>query len=150
MYQQRPDRLAYQPPASSTFLSEHQQPVSSTFLSEQTSTSHRPPAIQLTDQLCLEAFVRPQTTGRGREPGPAAQTAPRELRHKPQRRSAASRTPSPTRQPSNKKSKTTTFSAFQNAAKYSLVPCLHHFLSDEPSSVNKILLNVTQTHTNGS
>jgi hypothetical protein len=39
--------LAYQPPASSTFLSEqtsHQQPASSTFLSEQTSTSHQPPA----------------------------------------------------------------------------------------------------------
>jgi hypothetical protein len=40
-------RLAYQPPASSIFLSEqisHQQPASSTFLSEQTSTSHQPPA----------------------------------------------------------------------------------------------------------
>jgi hypothetical protein len=39
--------LAYQPPASSTFLSEqtsHQQSASSTFLSEQTSTSHQPPA----------------------------------------------------------------------------------------------------------
>jgi hypothetical protein len=39
----RPDRLAYQPPASSSFLSQqtsHQQPVSSTFLSEQISTSH--------------------------------------------------------------------------------------------------------------
>jgi hypothetical protein len=38
----RPVRLAYQPPASSTFLSEqisHQQPASSTLLSEQTSTS---------------------------------------------------------------------------------------------------------------
>jgi hypothetical protein len=38
-------RLAYQPPASSTFLSEqtsHQQPANSTFLSEQTSTSHQP------------------------------------------------------------------------------------------------------------
>jgi hypothetical protein len=37
--------LAYQLPASSTFLSEqisHQQPVSSTFLSEQISTSHQP------------------------------------------------------------------------------------------------------------
>jgi hypothetical protein len=37
--------LAYQPPASSTFLSEqisHQQPASSTFLLEQTSTSHQP------------------------------------------------------------------------------------------------------------
>jgi hypothetical protein len=43
----RPVRLAYQPPASSTFLSErtsHQQPASGTFLSEQTSTSHQPPA----------------------------------------------------------------------------------------------------------
>jgi hypothetical protein len=53
-------RSAYQPPASSTFLSEqisHQQPASSTFLSEQIShqqpasstflsqqTSHQPPA----------------------------------------------------------------------------------------------------------
>jgi hypothetical protein len=44
---QRPVRLAYQPPASSTFLSEqtsHQQPASSTFLSQQISTSHQPPA----------------------------------------------------------------------------------------------------------
>jgi hypothetical protein len=42
-----PVRLAYQPPASSTFLSEqtsHQQPANSTFLSEQTSTSHQQPA----------------------------------------------------------------------------------------------------------
>jgi hypothetical protein len=42
-----PDRLAYQPLASGTFLSEqisHQQSASSTFLSEQTSTSHQPPA----------------------------------------------------------------------------------------------------------
>jgi hypothetical protein len=40
-----PVRLAYQPPASSTFLSQqtsHQQPASNTFLSEQTSTSHQP------------------------------------------------------------------------------------------------------------
>jgi hypothetical protein len=38
----RPVRLAYQPPASSTFLSQqtgHQQSASSIFLSEQTSTS---------------------------------------------------------------------------------------------------------------
>jgi hypothetical protein len=44
-----PVHLAYQPPASSTFLSEqtsHRQPASSTFLSEQTSTSHQPPAKQ--------------------------------------------------------------------------------------------------------
>jgi hypothetical protein len=43
----RPVRLAFQPPASSTFLSQqisHQQPASSTLLSEQTSTSHQPPA----------------------------------------------------------------------------------------------------------
>jgi hypothetical protein len=43
---EQPVRLAYQPPASSTFLSQqtnHQQPASSTFLSEQTSTSHQPP-----------------------------------------------------------------------------------------------------------
>jgi hypothetical protein len=40
-----PVRLAYQPPASGTFLSEqtiHQQSANSTFLSEQTSISHRP------------------------------------------------------------------------------------------------------------
>jgi hypothetical protein len=43
----RPVRLAYQPPDSSTFLSEqisHHQPVNSIFLSEQTSTSRQPPA----------------------------------------------------------------------------------------------------------
>jgi hypothetical protein len=43
----RPVRLAYQPPANSTFLSEqisHQQPASITFLSQQISTSHQPPA----------------------------------------------------------------------------------------------------------
>jgi hypothetical protein len=43
----RPVRLAYQLPASSTFLSQqisHQQPASSTLLSEQISTSHQPPA----------------------------------------------------------------------------------------------------------
>jgi hypothetical protein len=42
-----PVRLAYQPPASSTLLSEqtsHQQSSNSTFLSEQISTSHQPPA----------------------------------------------------------------------------------------------------------
>jgi hypothetical protein len=40
-------RLAYQPSASSIFLSEqtsHQQSANSTFLSERTSTSHQPPA----------------------------------------------------------------------------------------------------------
>jgi hypothetical protein len=43
----RPVRLAYQPAANSTFLSEetsHQQPASSTFLSEQISTSQQQPA----------------------------------------------------------------------------------------------------------
>jgi hypothetical protein len=47
MDKKRPVRLAYQPPASSTFLSEqtrHQQPTNSTFLSEQISTSDQPPA----------------------------------------------------------------------------------------------------------
>jgi hypothetical protein len=55
----RPVRLAYQPPASSTFLSQqisHQQPASSTFLSEQTSTSHQPPANRTgADQVSLFA-----------------------------------------------------------------------------------------------
>jgi hypothetical protein len=44
---EQPVRSAYQPPASSTFLSEqtsHQQPASSTLLSEQISISHQPPA----------------------------------------------------------------------------------------------------------
>jgi hypothetical protein len=43
----RPVRLAYQPPASSTFLLEqtsYRQPANSTFLSEQISTSHQQPA----------------------------------------------------------------------------------------------------------
>jgi hypothetical protein len=43
----QPVRLAYQPPVSSTFLSQqisHQQPGSSTFISEQISTNHQPPA----------------------------------------------------------------------------------------------------------
>jgi hypothetical protein len=42
-----PVRLPYQPPASSTFISEqtsHQQPANSNLLSEQTSISHQPPA----------------------------------------------------------------------------------------------------------
>jgi hypothetical protein len=42
-----PVRLAYQPPANSTFISEqtsHQQSANSIFLSEQTSTSHQPSA----------------------------------------------------------------------------------------------------------
>jgi hypothetical protein len=40
----QPVRLAYQPPVSSTFVSEqinHQQPANSTFLSAQISTSHQ-------------------------------------------------------------------------------------------------------------
>jgi hypothetical protein len=43
----RPVRLAYQPPGSSTFLSEQtsqQQQANNTFLSEQISTGHQPPA----------------------------------------------------------------------------------------------------------
>jgi hypothetical protein len=42
-----PVRLAYQPPASSTFPSEqasYQKPANNTFLSEQISISHEPPA----------------------------------------------------------------------------------------------------------
>jgi hypothetical protein len=45
-----PVRLAYQPPTSSTFLSQqtsHQQPANSAFLSEQISTSHQPPAKRI-------------------------------------------------------------------------------------------------------
>jgi hypothetical protein len=41
----RPVRLAYQPPANSTFLSEQtsqQQSANNIFLSEQISTSHQP------------------------------------------------------------------------------------------------------------
>jgi hypothetical protein len=43
-------RLAYQPPASTTFISEqtsHRQPANSTFLSEQISTSHQPLAKRI-------------------------------------------------------------------------------------------------------
>jgi hypothetical protein len=55
--QQRPLRLAYRPPANSTFLSEqisHQQPASSIFLSQQISTSHQQPAKQ-TGCKCLQS-----------------------------------------------------------------------------------------------
>jgi hypothetical protein len=48
---EQPVRLAYQPPTSSTFLSEkisHQQPANSTFLSAQISTSHQPPTKRRT------------------------------------------------------------------------------------------------------
>jgi hypothetical protein len=54
----RPVRLAYQPPANSTFLSEqtsHQQPANSTFLSEQISTSYQPPANR--DRLGMPASL---------------------------------------------------------------------------------------------
>jgi hypothetical protein len=50
----QPVRLSYQPPASSTFLSEqisHQQLASSTFFSEQTSTIHQPPVKRTGYQL---------------------------------------------------------------------------------------------------
>jgi hypothetical protein len=49
-----PVHFAYQPPASSTFLSEqtsHQQPANNTFLSKQTSTSHQPPTTSQTNRL---------------------------------------------------------------------------------------------------
>jgi hypothetical protein len=56
--------LAYQPPASSTFLSQqisYQQPASSSFLSEQTSTSHEPneQAAPLQDWIMTELVVAP-------------------------------------------------------------------------------------------
>jgi hypothetical protein len=53
-------RLAYQPPANSTFLSEqtsHQQPASSTFLSEQISTSHQQPAKR-TGRIGCFGFIK--------------------------------------------------------------------------------------------
>jgi hypothetical protein len=53
----RPVRLAYQPPASSTFLSEqtsHQQPASSTLLSGQTSTSHQPTWVGWSEHSLLK------------------------------------------------------------------------------------------------
>jgi hypothetical protein len=53
----RPVRLAYQPPASSIFLSEqtsHHQSASSIFLSEQTSISHQPPAERTGCVLLVE------------------------------------------------------------------------------------------------
>jgi hypothetical protein len=58
----RPVRSAYQPSASSTFLSErtsHQQPASSTLLSEQTSTSHQRPSQpnRLSDAAPAVAFT---------------------------------------------------------------------------------------------
>jgi hypothetical protein len=59
----KPVRLAYQAPASSTFLSEqtsHQQPASSTFLSEQTSTSHQTPANRTGCRLAVALGGCPQ------------------------------------------------------------------------------------------
>jgi hypothetical protein len=56
-----PVRLAYQPLASSTFLSEqtiHQQPINSTFLSEHISTSHQPPAKRTNEQAVPRCFLR--------------------------------------------------------------------------------------------
>jgi hypothetical protein len=53
----QPVRLAYQPPASSTFISEqtsHQQPASSAFLSKQISTSHQP--NEQVEKLCKYAI----------------------------------------------------------------------------------------------
>jgi hypothetical protein len=55
----QPVRSAYQPPASSIFLSEqtsHQQPANSIFLSQQTSTSHQPPAKR-TGLVCRPRMV---------------------------------------------------------------------------------------------
>jgi hypothetical protein len=51
----RPVRLAYQPPASRTFLLEqtsHQQPANSTFISEKISTSHQSPAKRTSCRSC--------------------------------------------------------------------------------------------------
>jgi hypothetical protein len=48
-----PVRLAYQPPASSTFS--NQQPASSTLLSEQTSTSHQP--TEHADGVSMHSFL---------------------------------------------------------------------------------------------
>jgi hypothetical protein len=53
-------RLAYQPPASGTFLSEqtsHQQSTSSTFLSQQISTSHQP--NEQAEAVCLSLGAAP-------------------------------------------------------------------------------------------
>jgi hypothetical protein len=67
-YNTRPVRLAYQPPASSTFLSEqtsHQQPASSTFLSQQISTSHQPPAKRTGCKLVPQMFIEIDATRDG-------------------------------------------------------------------------------------
>jgi hypothetical protein len=60
----RPIRLAYQPPASTTFLSEqtsHQQSANNTFLSEQISTNHQPSATSQTNRLV--AWCKKRMTG---------------------------------------------------------------------------------------
>jgi hypothetical protein len=52
-------RLAYQPPAISTFFSKqtkHQQPASGTFLSQRISTSHQPSATSQTNRLPIAFF----------------------------------------------------------------------------------------------
>jgi hypothetical protein len=62
----RPVRLAYQPPASSTFLSKqisHQQPANSTFLSKQTSTGHQPPA----NRTCYMSHTTHERAESGRD-----------------------------------------------------------------------------------
>jgi hypothetical protein len=56
-------RLAYQPPASSAFLSQqtsHQQPARSTFLSEQNSTGHqRQPNEQAASHMLSASQMMP-------------------------------------------------------------------------------------------
>jgi hypothetical protein len=66
----RPVRLAYQPPASSTFPSQqisHQQPVNSTFLSEQTSTSRQPPAKRTGCRFLKKSNTDPLANSDGRQ-----------------------------------------------------------------------------------
>jgi hypothetical protein len=58
-------RLTYQPPTSSTFLSEqisHQQLANSTFLSEQTSVSHQP----LANRTRLLSYTKRGSNGKNR------------------------------------------------------------------------------------
>jgi hypothetical protein len=69
--------LAYQPPASSTFLSEqtsHQQPTSSTFLSEQTSTSHQPAAVLFSQNKPAPAINHQPNELRTNQPSTTSQT----------------------------------------------------------------------------
>jgi hypothetical protein len=61
MHQSELVRLAYQLPASSTFLSEqisHQEPANGTFLSEQTSTSHQPTEQAAEQRIGMIAISR--------------------------------------------------------------------------------------------